>query len=150
MPKIGRFIERAWRDFSTDRLMTLTLPDGVLHLGHPIPSDPGQPLLPPALETIADPDLAKLLDRYGALDIRIDSTVLDRLKHRVTRLFDGTAPVDEDADVGAVDWTNFDQRMRYILTLFRARQQDPHLRQQPFSDVQRATLFDGLLPQAPL
>lgn len=151
MPKIGRFIERAWRDFSTDRLMTLTLPDGVLHLGHPIPSDPGTPLLPPTLETIADPELAKLLDRYGALDVRIDRSARDRLEQRVASLFKGTASdLDYEADVGAVDWTNFDQRMRYILTLFRARQQDPHLRQQPFTDTQRATLFDGLLPQAPL
>jgi hypothetical protein len=151
MPKIGRFIERAWRDFSTDRLMTLTLPDGVLHLGHPIPADPGAPLLPPALETIADPELAKLLDRYGALDVRIDRSAVARLQQRVASLFDGTASdIGQEADVGAVDWTNFDQRMRYILTLFRARQQDPHLRQQPFTDTQRAMLFDGLLPDSPL
>jgi hypothetical protein len=151
IPKLGRMIERAWRDFSTNRLMTLTLPDGVLHLGHPIPADPGVPIIPAALETIADPELAKLLARYGALDVRIERTALDRIKHRLSRLFETpTTESDEEADVGAVDWTNFDQRMRFILTLFRARQQDPHLRQQPFSDTQRATLFDGILPPAPL
>lgn len=150
MPKLGRLIERAWRHFSTNRLMTLTLPDGVLHLGHPISADPGAPLLPPELQTIADPELAALLGRYGALDVRVERTSFDWLKRRIAQLFDDTGPGDEAAEVGAIDWTNFDQRMRYILTLFRMRQQDAHLREQPFSDVQRAMLFDGRLPQGPL
>jgi hypothetical protein len=149
MPRLGRLIERAWRHFSTDALMTLTLPDGVLHLGHPIPADPGMPLLPPELATIADPELAALLARYGALDVRIERSSFDWLKRRIARLFDEPEPGDE-AEVGAIDWTNFDQRMRYILTLFRTRQQDAHLREQPFSDLQRAMLFDGRLPQGPL
>jgi hypothetical protein len=150
MPRLGRLIERAWRHFSTDRLMTLTLPDGVLHLGHPIASDPGAPLFPPELETIADPELAALLGRYGALDVRVERTGFDWLKHRIAHLFDEPGPGDDEADVGALDWTNFDQRMRYILTLFRLRQQDADLRRQPFSDVQRAMLFDGQVPQGPL
>lgn len=152
MPKLGRWIERAWRDFSTDRLMTLTLPDGVLHLGHPIASDPGTPLLPAALETIDDPELAQVLDRYGALHVKVERTGFDWLKHRVRSLFEPTAAdlVEDEAEVGAVDWTNFDQRMRYILTLFRIRQQDAHLREQPFSDAQRAVLFAGRIPDAPL
>lgn len=151
MPHLGHAIERAWRDFSTDRLMTLTLPDGVLHLGHPISADPGSPLYPPVLETIADPELAGLLDRYGALHTKVEPTAFDWLKRRVRGLFEGvTLDAAEQAEVGAVDWTSFDQRMRYILTLFRIRQQDPHLHGQPFSDAQRALLFDGQVPGAPL
>jgi hypothetical protein len=149
MPRLGRLIERAWRHFSTDQLMTLTLPNGVLHLGHPISAVAGAPLLPPELATIADPELAALLARYGALDVRIVRSSFDWLKRRIARLFDEPEPGDE-ADVGAIDWTNFDQRMRYILTLFRARQQDAQLREQPFSEVQRAMLFDGRVPHGPL
>jgi hypothetical protein len=151
MPALGRMIKEAWQDFSTDALMTLTLPDTVLHLGHPIPADPGAPLVPPLLETIADPELAAVLAKYDALEIRIEKSRFSKLKDRIRSLF-GESPVSggELADVGAMNWTDFDQRMRYILTLFRLRQQDAHLFQQPFTDAQRAAMFAGTVPPGPL
>lgn len=151
MPALGRMIKEAWQDFSTDALMTLTLPDTVLHLGHPIPADPGAPLVPPLLETIDDPELAAVLAKYDALEIRIERSRFSKLKDRIRALF-GESPEGggELADVGAMNWTDFDQRMRYILTLFRLRQQDAHLFQQPFTDAQRAAMFAGQVPPGPL
>lgn len=151
IPAIGKLIKTAWRDFSTGVLMTLTLPDGVLHLGRPIPSDPGQSLVPPALETISDPTLAELLDKYGALDVRVEQSTIARIKDQIRSLFGAPAAgAVELAEVGTPDWTNFNERMRYILTLFRMRQQDEHLFQQPFTEAQRAAMFDGRLPDGQL
>ena len=53
-------------------------------------------------------------------------------------------------DIHTANWTDFDQRMRYILLLFRMRQQDAHLFQQPFTDEQRAAIFEGRFPLGPL
>jgi len=151
VPAIGRWIERAWEDFSTDALMTLTLPDVVLHLGHPMPQAAGTSYWPEALTTIADPELAAVLAKYHALDVKLEETWFERLKDRVRRLFH-LAPEHEpeDAEVGALDWTSLDQRMRYILTLFRARQQDAHLFSGPFTDAQRAAIACGTVPPGPL
>jgi hypothetical protein len=151
LPAIGRLIKDAWQDFSTGVLMTLTLPDGVLHLGYPIPQEPGVPVFPPALETISDPELAAVLDRYGALDVQTEPSRLAWLRDRIRSMFGApTRGAVELADVGTPNWTDFDERMRYILTLFRMRQQDTHLFQQPFSDTQRAMIFEGQLPPGPL
>jgi len=151
LPGLGRLIEDAWQYFATDALMTLTLPDGVLHLGDPIPQEPGTPLLPPVLETIADPALAALLDRYDALRLDRQPSVGDWLKHRLCALLEGHA-VDAGAlvDVEALNWTDFEQRMRYILTLFRLRQQDADLFQPPFTEAQQAALFAGRIPPGTL
>lgn len=148
LPALARMLEDAWHTFTTDLLMTLTLPDGVLHLGDPIPQDGDSPLLHPLLATIDHPELAAVLDRYGALHVRVGHSVSGWLKERLRSLFGGkTIAVEDLADVGALDWTDFDQRMRYILTLFRLRQRDPDLFKQPFTDEQRAAIFEGRLPE---
>jgi hypothetical protein len=151
LPAIGRRIERAWEDFSTDALMTLTLPDATLHLGRPMPQVGAGSYWPATLETIADPALAAFLAKYHALDVKLEESWFDRLKDRVRRLFH-LAPEHEleDAEVGALDWTSLDQRMRYILTLFRARQQDANLFGGPFTDAQRAAIACGTIPPGPL
>lgn len=150
LPALGRELERAWQDFSTDLLMTLTLPDAVLHLGHSLPQEPGIPYWPAALAKIEDPALAAVLAKYGALDVRFDRSTYDWLKQRIRSLFGESTSPDERAHVGALDWVNFDQRMRYILTLFRSRQQDVQLFKQPFTDAQRTAVHDGRVPSGPL
>jgi len=151
MPVLGRMIESVWQDFSTGVLMTLTLPDGVLHLGHPLPQDEGQPLLPPTLQTIEDPALTAVLARYNALEVPADHSVLEKIRNWVRERFGPVgAGAVEWADVGTPNWTDFDERMRYILTLFRMRQQDSHLFQEPFTDEQRAAMFEGRMPPGPL
>ena len=57
---------------------------------------------------------------------------------------------DASVDVEALNWTDFEQRMRYILTLFRLRQQDADLFQPPFTEAQQAALFAGRIPPGPL
>ena len=53
-------------------------------------------------------------------------------------------------DSGAVDWADIPERMRFILTLFRARQQDFRLFEQPFSEAQRRDIAAGRMPQGAL
>jgi hypothetical protein len=142
-------IEHAWREFCTASMMTLTLPDVVLHLGNPEPPEAGQPLFPPDLQHIQDPKLAATLAKYGALEVTADDSLAHRLKVRVNAIV-GWPPIGEEDAVEATDWASLDQRMKYILTLFRIRQQDEHLFQQPFSAGQRALLLAGELPPGQL
>lgn len=51
---------------------------------------------------------------------------------------------------GAVNWTTLDDRMRYIIALFRSRQQDEDLRWPPFTAEQRVAMMRGEVPVGPL
>jgi len=114
-------LNRIWRECVTRVFMTLRLPDGEIHLGKDLRPLPGRSLFPAALQFIDNHDLSGLLATYGA---------------------DGITALAS----GAVDWSD----MQFILTLFRARQQDPRLLEQPFSDAQRSDIANGRLPQGPL
>jgi hypothetical protein len=148
---LARLLEEGWQDFATHHLMTLTLPDGVLHLSRPLPEEAGAPLMPKVLETIDDTELAAVLAKYGALDVRASEHTFDGLRGRVSNLFGWKVRGQVRlAEVGAVDWTVFDQRMRFILTLFRMRQQDTRLFANPFNSAQRAAMFAGQMPKGRL
>ncbi|MFP2933007.1 hypothetical protein ACLESO_49235 [Pyxidicoccus sp. 3LG] len=98
-----------FRRVATEHMMKLAVPGGALKIGNDLPPPPGMEstLFPPHLRTIQNPELKALL---GKLDHSADS-----LK--------GT---------GAKDWSRLDQRMDYIIDLFRSRQSDPHLFDPPF------------------
>ncbi len=51
---------------------------------------------------------------------------------------------------GAHDWAVLDQRMNFIVNLFRSRQRDGTLFEPPFSEAQLAVLAEGQLPPGPL
>jgi hypothetical protein len=51
---------------------------------------------------------------------------------------------------GAHDWAELDERMNFIVNLFRSRQQDATLFEAPFSPAQLAVLQQGHLPPGPL
>ena len=51
---------------------------------------------------------------------------------------------------GAHDWAELDERMNFIVNLFRSRQQDATLFAPPFSPAQLAVLAQGQLPPGPL
>ena len=51
---------------------------------------------------------------------------------------------------GARDWAVLEQRMNFIVNLFRSRQRDGTLFNPPFSDAQLAVLAEGQLPPGPL
>ncbi|AEI62116.1 hypothetical protein [Corallococcus macrosporus] len=111
-----------FRRVATEHMMKLAVPGGALKLGNDLPPPPGMEstLFPPHLRTIDDPELKALL---GQLDKSPDSLT-------------GT---------GAKDWGKLDQRMNYIIDLFRSRQSDPSLFDPPFG--QRGTY--PVAPSAP-
>ncbi|MCY1043063.1 hypothetical protein OV208_17210 [Corallococcus sp. bb12-1] len=98
-----------FRGIATEHMMKLAVPGEALKLGNDLPPPAGMEdtLFPPHLRSIENPKLRELLGR-------MDSSP-DSLK--------GT---------GAKDWSQLDQRMNYIVDLFRTRQSDPHLFDQPF------------------
>ena len=114
-----------FRGIATENMMKLAVPGGALKLGNDLPPPPGmeETIFPPHLRTIEDPKLRELL-------ARVDSSP-DSLK--------GTA---------AKDWSRLDQRMNYIVDLFRTRQADPHLFDQPFGKEARYPL-PSAPPKAP-
>lgn len=122
---IDEELNQAWRETATRLLMTLQLPDGEIHLGHDLRAQPGKPLFAPSLRSIEYADLRKLLAYYHA---------------------------DRPDGVGsaAQDWADIPERMQFILTLFRARQQDRRLFEQPFSAEQRKALSENCVPSGPL
>ncbi|ATB46094.1 hypothetical protein [Corallococcus macrosporus] len=99
----------AFRRFSTEHMMKLAVPGSALSLGNDVPPPPGMEttLFPPHLRTIETPELRTLL---RAFDKRPDSLT----------------------GSGAEDWSRLDQRMNYIIDLFRTRQSDPALFDPPF------------------
>ncbi len=118
-------LNRIWRECVTRVFMTLRLPDGEIHLGKDLRPLPGRSLFPADLQFIDNPDLRFFLAKYRA---------------------DGNTALAS----GAVDWADISERMQFILSLFRARQQDTRLLEQPFSDAQRGDIANGRLPQGPL
>jgi hypothetical protein len=104
--------------------MTLKVPGETLHLGAPLPPLPDQSQYAALLQTIDDPDLRNMLEQYKCLT---------------------TAPT-----ASTRDWANLDERMGYILNLFRSRQLAPDLFDQPFTDSQRMAVLDHTVPDGPL
>ncbi len=117
-------LERDWDDAATRELMTLKVPGETLHLGAPLPPLPDQSQYAALLQTIDDPDLRNMLEQYECLTI---------------------APT-----ASTRDWANLDERMGYILNLFRSRQLAPDLFDQPFTDSQRVAVLDHTVPDGPL
>jgi hypothetical protein len=118
-------LNEIWRRLATRLFMELRLPNGNIDLGRDLQAFPGQPLFPPALQTIELGELRKFLEVYHA---------------------DGSTAVGS----GAEDWADIPERMHFILTLFRARQQDARLLSEPFSSEQITAIGRGHLPPGPL
>lgn len=118
-------VEEVWRRLATELLMRLVTPTGDLDLGRDVPPLPGQPLFPPDLGALAAPDLLALMGQF-------DST-------------HGTG-----VGSGASDWAVLAQRMNYILTLFRSRQQVLDFLHPPFTDAQWAEMQQGRVPAGDL
>jgi hypothetical protein len=122
-------VEDLWERVATRYLMNLALPGGgELPLGRNIPkAAAAQDFLPPPLQNVTAPDdLVAILKQY------------DRAR--------GTS----DVGSGSVDWRLLEDRMNFIVNLFRSRQVHAPLLEQPFSDAQRALIEQGQLPGAKL
>jgi hypothetical protein len=122
-------VRDVWERIATRFLMSLALPGGQsLPLGRDIPPVAAAcDYLPPSLQNITNPDdLVTLLAKY------------DRAR--------GTS----DSGSGSVDWRRLDDRMNFIVNLFRSRQMDDDLLGQPFNDAQRACIEAWTMPGSEL
>jgi hypothetical protein len=121
--------KQVWEAIATRLLMSLSLPGGqTLPLGQDIPKlSAKRGFLPAPLRNIVDPaDLVALLEQY------------DR------------AQGNSDRNTGSVDWCQLDDRMNFIVNLFRSRQQDLELLGQPFSTGQREVIEKRKMPDPSL
>jgi hypothetical protein len=114
-------VELGWLQIATSYLMTLELPSGTLWLGHDLPNDPGQPVFPADLAVLQDAELIRIFRVYHADGVNAHGS-------------------------GASDWSNLSERMRYILELFRSRQQDQRLFEPPFDPATTAAIRNGIVP----
>ena len=106
---------------ATEMLMTLALPGGVvLDLGRDVPGT-----FPPDLATVTNPELRQLL-------ARIDPTP------------------DSTRGSAADDWGRLDDRIHYIVDLFRVFQDDPSLMEPPFTPDQVKVIRAGGRPTGDL
>lgn len=122
--RLSAEIEEEWRHVVTEELTTLVTPDETLRLGRDLPSL-GRDVFPAPLMTLAEPSPNDLWTAWNRAqpDLR------------------GTA---------AEDWSLLDQRMNYIVNLFRSRQQHHRLLDPPFTDAQLTVMALGQLPERPL
>lgn len=118
-------LERLWRELSTRALMRMELPDVVLPLGEDIPALNAEHDFPPDLVRLEHPDLLELMAQ------------LDRTP-------------DDTAGSAARDWGSLADRMNLIVDLFRTRQQDRLLYDQPFTFLQVEALRQGRVPHGRL
>lgn len=116
--------EDDWERLATRYLMTLTLPGGqVLNLSQDVPV--GARPFPEVLNPLEYAELKRLVSTYDPN--------LESLKGS-----------------GARNWTEIANRMAFISDLFRSRQQDTTLFEQPFTEAQLAALIQGKVPAGPL
>ena len=118
-------IEGVWRRVATEHLINLGTPDGQFRLFEDVPADGDAPRFPQDLSRVRAPELVAFLARY------------DRTG--------GTG-----VGSGARDWTDLDERMSYIVNLFRSRQQDADFLRAPFLPEQWAVMQDGHVPRGAL
>jgi hypothetical protein len=123
--ELTKIVQDLWEVIATRYMMSLALPGGgELPLGRNIPPDAAaQAFLPPALQNISAPDdlvaLIKLYDRARGVT---------------------------DEGSGSIDWRVLEDRMNFIVNLFRSRQLHKPLLDQPFSDDQRALIEQDQVP----
>jgi hypothetical protein len=124
MSPIAKRVHDTWLNLSTHYLMTLELPDGILYLGHDLPKPEGANLFPDHLVNPQDPDLNNLLLLYN---------------NQINR-----------AHSKARNWAVFEDRMHYILNLFRSRQCHSPLHESPFEMHQTTYLRENKIPAGKL
>jgi len=116
-------LTRLWQDSATAILMRLVTADEDLDLHHTLPAPPGGgPLFVPPL---SGPEAAAAVRSW------------DRTQGR-------------GSPCGADDWVSLQQRMGYIVNLFRSRQRRPSLASPPFNPAQLDEMAKGRLPAGPL
>ncbi|HSC86725.1 MAG TPA: hypothetical protein VLC09_05620, partial [Polyangiaceae bacterium] len=119
-----RKLTSIWQRVATRFAMNLTLPRGQeIPLGEDLPDRPN--VFPPELRELRDSELVQLVQRYD---------------HQLTTTLGS----------GANDWADLQDRMGFIVALFRSRQQDRDLFEPPFSAGQEVELAQGQVPSGVL
>jgi hypothetical protein len=124
-PKTAKWLTHAFETANTRLYATAHLPTGKIHLGKPIPTPAGQNPYPDDLMEIELSELTSLLHRYNSLK-------------------------PSSKEVPTHDWADLDERMHFIVQLFRSRQQDAVLYSEPFTAEQRAKIHAGVIPDGQL
>ena len=122
---VAHKVHDAWLKMSTHYLMTLILPDGILHLGKDLPCPQGFPLFPEHLSEPQDEGLTILLRKYEA-------------------------HLNTPARSHANNWAVLEDRMHFILNLFRSRQQHRPLHESPFDPEQENKIRQNSMPSGKL
>ena len=116
---------RVFAGIATQMFMTISLPTGELRLGGDVEPLTRDETFPPDLQEIQSERVRQILSRYD----RSGDTL-----HRSR----------------ADDWSDLDDRMNYIVDLFRSYQQEPALFEPPFSPEQMVDLDGGRIPEGGL
>lgn len=119
--RVRRVACRRARRLVTSRLMRIRLPYGDLRLGDDLPELPARRRFPDLLATLELPELSVTFARF-----------------------------DRGLPTRAIDWSDLDDRMRYIANLFRSRQKSLEMFEPPFLFEQQTEILDGRVPQGPL
>ncbi len=130
-----RMIDAVWSRLLTDQVLVLALPTETLRVGRDVPARHRQwPYFPP--------DLRDLDAATGEADAEIKAALIDVARH--VDSLDRTAGAGRGS--AARDWRRWDERMNWILTLLRSRQQDDTLFWKPFSPRDSRRIVEGELP----
>lgn len=124
-PEIQGALPYGSREFATSNMMRLGLPDGrggvnSVSLGEDVPMFRGR-TAPKELQQLQNTDAQNMVNKW------------DRNPNHVQ-------------GSGAKDWTNMNERMNYILDLFRSRHDDPALFQDPFTPNQTREILANRVP----
>ena len=119
----AQLLTRLWRRLVTRGLMTIRLPYGDLRLGDDVPQLPNARMFADMLQTLEHPELVSLVAKYSM-------TASTRSR--------------------AADWGSLDDRMRFIVNLFRSRQKSLELFDQPFLYEQRLEMAANRVPSGDL
>jgi hypothetical protein len=116
---------RRWRRLLTRYMMRLRLPYGDISLGRDLPRLPNRRVFPDIFEELHSAEVRDLIAR-----------------------FDSTRGALRGS--GARDWGDLDDRMNFIVNLFRSRHKSLELFDQPFFHEQRQAMQDGTMPEGQL
>jgi hypothetical protein len=122
--EVGEVVEKVWQMGLTIMMMRLITAKEKLNLHHDVPRLP-EGLYPPLLTDLSGTPAEGPFTQW-----------------------DRTA--GKGVPTGARDWADLNERMNYIVTLFRSRQRQLSLFDPPFSDAQLADLAEGKMPAEPL
>jgi hypothetical protein len=116
---------KVFANIATQLFMSIYLPTGALRLGSDVKPSKRDESFPPDLQQIQSERVLEILARY------------DRSGDTLRRS-------------RANDWSDLDDRMNFIVDLFRSYQQTTALFGPPFSAEQMAALDDGRIPEGKL